>query len=112
MYPFPSFPGSSDSKEPAFNTGDPGSIPGPGRSPGEGNGNPFQDSCLENSMDRGIWQVTNPWGHKELDMTELLTLSLHFPCLHRIYGDKDVFFKKLIFTGVALLYNVVLVSLV
>ena len=36
----------------------PGSIPGSGRSPGEGNGNPLQDSCLENSMDRGAWQAT------------------------------------------------------
>ena len=41
----------------ACSAGDPGSIPGPGRSPGEGNGNPFQYSCLENSMDGGAW-----WG--------------------------------------------------
>ena len=47
---------ASDSKESACNVGDPGSIPGPGRSPGEGNGNPLQYSCLENSMDRGaLW---------------------------------------------------------
>ena len=39
----------------ANNTGDPGSIPGLGRSPGEGNGNPLQYSCLENAMDRGAW---------------------------------------------------------
>ena len=45
------FPGGSDSKASACNTGDPGSIPGSGRSPGEGNGNPLQYSCLENSMD-------------------------------------------------------------
>ena len=38
--------------------GDPGSIPGSGRSPGEGNGHPLQYSCLENPMDRGAWQVT------------------------------------------------------
>ena len=43
------FPGGSDGKESACNTGDPGSIPGSGRSPGEGNGNPLQYSCLENS---------------------------------------------------------------
>ena len=48
-----SFPGGSDSKVSAYNVGDPGSIPGSGRSPGEGNGNPLQHSCLENSMDRG-----------------------------------------------------------
>ena len=47
------FPGGSDSKVSACNAGDPGSIPGSGRSPGEGNGNPLQYSCLENSMDRG-----------------------------------------------------------
>ena len=47
------FPGDSHSKESAYNAGDPGSIPGFGRSPGEGNGNPLQYSCLENSMDGG-----------------------------------------------------------
>ena len=50
----------SDSEEPASNAGDPGSVPGPGRSPGEGNGYPLQYSCLENSMDRGTWRVTVP----------------------------------------------------
>ena len=48
------FPVDSDGKESACNVGDPGLIPGSGRSPGEGNGNPLQYSCLENSMDRGI----------------------------------------------------------
>ena len=52
-----SFPGGSDGRESACNAGDPGSIPGLGRSP-EGNGNPFQYSCLENSMDRGARQAT------------------------------------------------------
>ena len=47
------FPGGSDGKASARNEGDLGSIPGSGRSPGEGNGNPLQYSCLENSMDRG-----------------------------------------------------------
>ena len=47
------FPGGSDGKESACHAGDPGSIPGLGRSPGEGNGNPLQYSCLENSIDRG-----------------------------------------------------------
>ena len=49
------FPGSSDDKKPACNAGDPGLIPGLGRSPGEGNGYPLQYSCLENPMDRGAW---------------------------------------------------------
>ena len=47
--------GGSDGKESACSMGDPGLIPGSGRSPGEGNGNPLQYSCLENSMDRGTW---------------------------------------------------------
>ena len=48
-------PGGSDGKVSAYNAGDPSSIPGSGRSPGEGNGNPLQYSCLENPMDRGAW---------------------------------------------------------
>ena len=51
------FPCGSDSKESAYNVGDWGSIPGLGRSPGEGNGYPFQYSCLENPMDGGAWQA-------------------------------------------------------
>ena len=47
------FPGGSDGKASACNEGDPGLIPGSGRSPGEGNGNPLQHSCLENPMDGG-----------------------------------------------------------
>ena len=50
-----SFPGGSDGKESACNAGDPASIPRSGKSPGEGNGNPLQYSCLENPMDRGAW---------------------------------------------------------
>ena len=52
------FPGGSDGKEPACSAEDPGLIPGSGRSPGEGNGNPLQYSCLENPMDGGAWQAT------------------------------------------------------
>ena len=51
------FPGGSDGKVSAYNAEDPGSIPGLGRSPGEGNGNPLQYSCLENPMGRGAWQA-------------------------------------------------------
>ena len=50
----------SDGKESDCNAGDPGLIPGLGRSPGEGNGNPLEYSCLENSMDRGPWRATAP----------------------------------------------------
>ena len=52
------FPGGSESKASACNAGDPGSIPGSARSPGEVNGNPLQYSHLENPMDRGAWQAT------------------------------------------------------
>ena len=52
------FPGDSDGKEYACNAGDLGSMSGLGRSPGEGNGNPLQYSCLEKSMDEGAWQAT------------------------------------------------------
>ena len=52
------FPGSLDSEESAYNAGDLGSIPGWGRSPGEGNGYPLQCSCLENPMGRGAWWAT------------------------------------------------------
>ena len=55
------FPGGSNSKEYSCSVGDPGSIPGWGRFPGEGNGHPLQYSCLENSMDRGAWWATVHW---------------------------------------------------
>ena len=66
--------------------GDEGSIPGSGRSPGGGNGNPLQYSCLENAMDRGAWQATVHGVAKELDTTE--QLSTH-TCLHTQYFRKD-----------------------
>ena len=52
------FSGGSDGKESSCNAGDPGSIPGSGRSPGEGNGNLLQYSCLEKSVDRAAWWAT------------------------------------------------------
>ena len=60
------FPGGSDGKESAYNTGDTSLVPGSGRSPGERNGNPLQYTCLENSMDGGVWWasvhgVTKSW---------------------------------------------------
>ena len=63
------FPGGSEGKASACNEGDPGSIPGLGRSPGEGNDNPLQYSGLENPMDGGAWWLQS-MGHKEMDMTE------------------------------------------
>ena len=70
--PLVGFPGGSEVKASACNTGDLGSIPGSGRSPGEGNSNPLQYSYMENPMDRGAWQATVP------EVTKSLTrLSTH-----------------------------------
>ena len=64
------FPGGSEGKESAYSAGDLCSIPGLGRSPGEGNGNPLQYSCLKNPMDRGAWQATySPQGQASLSIT-------------------------------------------
>ena len=64
-------PDGSKGKESACNAGDLGLIPGLGRSPGKGNGNPFQYSCLRDSMDRGKWWAT-VHGVAESDMTDIL----------------------------------------
>ena len=61
------FPGGTVVKNPPVNAADVGSIPELGRSPGVGNGNPLQHSCLGNPMGRGAWADYSPWGHKELD---------------------------------------------
>ena len=63
------FPGDLDGKESACNVGELGLIPGLGRPPGEGTGNPLQYSCLEKFMDRGAWRATVHGVAKELDMT-------------------------------------------
>ena len=64
------FPGGSEVKESACNAGDLGSIPGSGRSPGEGNGYPLQYCCLENPMDEGAWWATVHGVLKEPNTTE------------------------------------------
>ena len=69
------FPGGSDGKASVYNAGDPDSIHGSGRSAGEGNGNPLQHYCLENSMDRGVWQARAHGGPKESDRTEHIDTS-------------------------------------
>ena len=74
------FPDSSAGKESTYNvedTGDTGLIPGLGKFPGEGNGNPLQDYCLENPTDRGAWLGYSPWGRKESDTTERLHYHYH-----------------------------------
>ena len=63
----------SNGKESTCNMGDLGSIPGSGKSPGEGNGNPLQYTFLGNPMDRRSLAGYSPWGCKELDMTEQLS---------------------------------------
>ena len=76
------FPGGSDGKESACNVGDPGSIPGSGRSPGEGNDSLLQYSCLDNSVDRAAWQAT-VYGSKKVghDWVTNTSFSLFFPPL-------------------------------
>ena len=64
------FHGGSDSKESTHNVEDLASIPGSGRSPGGGHGNPLQYSCLENPHGQRSLMGYSPWGRKELDMTE------------------------------------------
>ena len=97
------FPGGSDSKEAACNAGDPGSIPRSGRSPGEGNSNPLQYSCLEISMDRGGWLATVR-GIAESDMTECQMCDRYcrhnfIPfcsnCFYSIFGESFINFKTL-----------------
>ena len=69
------FLGGSAGKVSAYNAGDAGSIPGSGRHPGEGNGNPLQCSCLGNPMDRGAWWATVHGAAKESNMTERLNTT-------------------------------------
>ena len=74
MVVYMGFSGGSGGKESTCIAGDPGSILGLGRSPGERSGYQLQYPCLEDSMDRGAWWATySPWGHKEADTAERLT---------------------------------------
>ena len=86
------FPGGSDSKESAYKAGNPGSIPGLERCPGEGNGYPFQYSCLENSMDRSLVGCS-PWGCKESETTEQLTLFYEMCLLRSCYNTFHCYLK-------------------
>ena len=89
------FPGGSVVKKLLAGTGDAGLIPGLGRSPGEGNGNPLQYSCLGNPMDRGAWQaivhrVAQSW-------TRLKQLSMH---AYDVFIDTKEFCDQILRTGV------------
>ena len=75
------FPGRSYGKESACNAGDAGSIPGLGRVPGEGNGNPLQYSCLENPMDGGAWWATVHGVAQSWTRLSNFTLLFHFLAL-------------------------------
>ena len=72
LYLLLGFPGSSDGKESTCNVGDLGSVPGLGRSPGGGHGNPLQYSCLENPHGLRSLVDYSPWSSKELDTTKQL----------------------------------------
>ena len=85
------FPGGSEIKASASNAGDPGSISRSGRSPGEENGNPLQDSCLENPMDREAWQATVHGVTQS--QTQLKRLSIHMPIL-RFSTQEEAFWTS------------------
>ena len=82
------FPHGSAVKNPPANAGDTGLIPGLGRCPEEGNGNPLQHSCLDNSMDRGAWQATVHGVMKELGVTECLNSNTGDECF-RVALEED-----------------------
>ena len=77
------FPGGSDGKESACNAGDSGSIPGLGRSAGEGNGHPLQYSCLENPMDGGAWWATVHGVAKSWTRLSDFPFTFHFYALEK-----------------------------
>ena len=79
------FPGGSDGKEFACSAGDLGLIPGLGRSPGGGHGNPFQYFYLENPHGQRSLEGYSPWGCKESDMTEQLSTAQH-TCAYTAYN--------------------------
>ena len=76
------FPMAQAGKDPPFNAGDLGSIPGLGRFPGGGHGNPLQCSCLEIPHGQRSLADYSPWGCKELDMTELLSTAQFSSTIH------------------------------
>ena len=92
------FPGGSEVKASACNAGDLGSILGSGRSPGEGNGNPLQYSCLENPMDGGAWWATVHGVAKS--RTRLSNFTFTFYCtitIHRCTGKKKIHTHSIIY---------------
>ena len=102
------FPAGSDGRASVCNGGDPGLIPRSGRSPGEGNGNPLQYSCLENSMDGGAWWATGPWGPRESGLSDFTLRGLRqikenflcFPSCCCKMGAMRAFYFILLLSGV------------
>ena len=89
------FPGGSEVKASVCHVGDLGQIPGLGRFPGEGHGNPLQYSCLENPMDRGAWRATVHWVAKS--WKQLSDFTFHSIPLHPLPAQRHVYccvFKK------------------
>ena len=87
------FPRSSVGKGSACSAGDQGSMPGSGRSPGEGNGNPLQYSCLENPRDGGAWRDTVHGGHKSLYISfykQIQPAQLYFNIILIIFPSKKL----------------------
>ena len=96
--PFPvfiGFPSGSDGKQSACNVGYLGLIPGLGRSPGGGHGNPLQYSCLENPHGLRSLAGYSPWGCKESDMTELLSTA------HKVLDSKSHWDRNFVFTAIS-----------
>ena len=94
------FSGSSDSKESSFNAGDLGSIPGLGRSPGGGHGNPLQYSWLENPHGQSL-KGYSPWGCKESDMTERLSTRTKRPYMNNAKKyRRTVEWERLVITSI------------
>ena len=83
------FPGGSEGKASAYNVGDLGLNPGSGRSPGEGNSNPLQYSCLENPMDRGAWQTTVHGVAMSRTRRRDFTF-FHFPCYRLVHVKREL----------------------
>ena len=93
------FPGGSDGKASVYNAEDPGSIPGSGRYPGEGNGNPLQYSCLENSMAGGAWWATvHGVAKSQTRLSDLTSLSGICHCSFWIQSYHELIMK--LFLGV------------
>ena len=92
------FPGGSDANESSCNAGYLGSLPGLGRSPGGGHGNPFQYSRLENPMDKRSLVGYSRWSHKELDVTEQLSLPLPSLNIHTFPTISVSFYPTLLKT--------------